>query len=64
MDRIQADDLALRPELSIARLERRARLRDVVEAHMPDIDKAVDVLRKIWAPESEIDASSSQWMRS
>jgi uncharacterized protein (DUF1501 family) len=42
MDRVQADDLALRPELSVARLERRARLRERIEARMPAIEKAVE----------------------
>ena len=42
MDRVRADDLALRPELSVARLERRARLRAAIEEHMPAIEKAVE----------------------
>jgi len=41
MDRIKVDDLNLRPEVSSARLERRARLRDVLNDGMPAIDKAV-----------------------
>ena len=41
MDRIKVDDLQLRPELSSARLERRARLRQLVNATMPEVDKAV-----------------------
>jgi uncharacterized protein (DUF1501 family) len=41
MERLAVDDLALRPELSVARLERRGRLRDVVDAAMPAIDAAV-----------------------
>ena len=41
MDRITVDDLQLRPEVSSARLERRARLRDLINEGMPDIDKAV-----------------------
>jgi uncharacterized protein (DUF1501 family) len=41
MDRINVDDLKLRPELSSARLERRARLRQLVNATMPEVDKAV-----------------------
>ncbi len=41
MDRIKTEDLNLRPEVSSARLERRARLRDVINKGMPDIDKAV-----------------------
>lgn len=41
MERIQVDDLALRPETSQGRMERRARLREVINAGMPEIDKAV-----------------------
>jgi hypothetical protein len=41
MDRIKIDDLKLRPEVSSARLERRARLRDIINEGMPAIDKAV-----------------------
>lgn len=41
MDRIQLADLALRGELSIGRLERRASLRDRIERAMPEIDAAV-----------------------
>jgi len=41
MDRIQVEDLALRPELSVARLERRASLRERIDASMPAIDAAV-----------------------
>ena len=41
MDRIRVDDLQLRPEVFAVRLERRARLRDAIDAGMPDIDKAV-----------------------
>lgn len=41
MDRINIDDLRLRPEVSSMRLERRARLRDVINAGMPDLDRAV-----------------------
>jgi hypothetical protein len=42
MDRIRVDDLALRPEVSEARLDRRARLRDMINQGMPEIDKAVE----------------------
>jgi len=42
MDRINADDLALRPELTQGRLERRSRLRDLVNGSMPDVEKAVE----------------------
>jgi hypothetical protein len=41
MDRIKVDDLQLRPEVFATRLERRARLRDTINAGMPVIDKAV-----------------------
>ncbi|HEX3726300.1 MAG TPA: DUF1501 domain-containing protein [Pirellulales bacterium] len=41
MDRIKVDDLNLRPEVSSARLERRARLRDLINKGMPEVDKAV-----------------------
>src|SRR5881296_1822360 len=41
MDRIRVDDLKLRPEVFATRLERRARLRDTINAGMPVIDKAV-----------------------
>jgi hypothetical protein len=41
MDRIKIDDLQLRPEVFATRLERRARLRDEINAAMPKIDKAV-----------------------
>ena len=41
MDRIRIDDLRLRPEVFASRLERRARLRDTLNAGMPEIDAAV-----------------------
>lgn len=41
MERIRIDDLKLRPEVFATRLERRARLRDTINAGMPKIDKAV-----------------------
>ncbi len=41
MDRIRVDDLTLRPEVSEARLDRRARLRDMINDGMPQVDKAV-----------------------
>ena len=41
MDRIQVEDLALRPELSVERLERRARLRQLVDQSSPQLAKAV-----------------------
>ena len=41
MDKIKVDDLKLLPEVYAVRLERRARLRDAINAGMPQIDKAV-----------------------
>ena len=41
MDRIKVDDLMLRPEVSSTRLERRARLRNLIDDGMPAIEKAV-----------------------
>ena len=41
MDRIKIDDLKLHPEVFADRLQRRARLREVISAGMPKIDKAV-----------------------
>ncbi len=41
LDRIQIDDLQLRSDISPARLERRARLRDLINEGMPQIDQAV-----------------------
>jgi hypothetical protein len=41
MDKIKVDDLQLRPEISTARLERRARLRDLIADGMPALEKAV-----------------------
>jgi hypothetical protein len=41
MDRITVDDLTLRAELSPDRLQRRARLRELVNETMPEIDRAV-----------------------
>ncbi|MCX6882107.1 MAG: DUF1501 domain-containing protein [Verrucomicrobia bacterium] len=42
MDRIRVEDLKLPPEVFALRLQRRAQLREVVEAAMPDIEKAVE----------------------
>jgi hypothetical protein len=42
MEKIKIDDLQLRPDVFAARLERRAKLRDLVNAQMPDINKAVE----------------------
>ena len=41
MDRIRIDDLRLRPEVFATRLERRSRLRDTLNAGMPEIDRAI-----------------------
>jgi uncharacterized protein (DUF1501 family) len=41
MDRVRADDLAIRPELSVSRLERRADLRQEIDRAMPEVEKAV-----------------------
>src|SRR5437867_868561 len=41
MDKIKVDDLQLRPEVFSVRLERRAKLRDTINAAMPAIDAAV-----------------------
>ena len=42
MNKINIDDLKLRPDVFATRLERRARLRVEIEAAMPEIDKAVE----------------------
>jgi len=42
MDRINVDDLKLRPEISSTRLDRRARLRDLINEGMPQLEKAVE----------------------
>ncbi len=42
MERIKVDDLSLRPEVTSTRLERRARLRDLISEGMPAVDKAVE----------------------
>jgi hypothetical protein len=41
MERIKIDDLQMRPDVFAVRLERRAKLRDLVNAQMPDINNAV-----------------------
>jgi hypothetical protein len=41
MDRIRVDDLQLRPEVFATRLERRAKLRQTIDAGMPEMEKAV-----------------------
>ncbi len=45
MDGISVDDLMLRPQVHAGRLERRARLRDAINASMPDIEKAVSAYK-------------------
>ena len=40
MDKINVDDLQLRKEVSTGRLDRRARVRDLINQGMPQIDKA------------------------
>jgi hypothetical protein len=42
MDRIKIDDLQLRPDVFAVRLQRRARLRDLVTARMEEINSAVE----------------------
>src|SRR5438552_2797445 len=42
MDRVRVEDLKLPPEVFALRLERRAKLREAIEAAMPDVDKAVE----------------------
>jgi len=41
MDRVRTDDLKLRDELTVARMDRRATLRDTVAKGMPDLEQAV-----------------------
>src|SRR6476619_2395740 len=41
MEHIRIDDLKLPPEVFALRLQRRAQLREAVEAAMPDVEKAV-----------------------
>jgi uncharacterized protein (DUF1501 family) len=41
MDRIKTDDLRLRAEVPSSRLERRAKLRDVISEGMPALEKAI-----------------------
>ena len=40
MDKIKVDDLQLRADLTVSRLERRARLRTLINEGMPEIDQA------------------------
>ena len=42
MNKINVDDLKLRDEVSVSRLHRRARLRELINEGMPEIDKAVE----------------------
>lgn len=42
MSRIKIDDLKLRPEVFSVRLQRRAKLRELLNAQMPEINKAVE----------------------
>ena len=42
MDRIKIDDLKMRPDVFAVRLERRARLRELINEQMPAIEKAVE----------------------
>lgn len=42
MERVSVDDLKLRAELTTARLERRARIRDLINSGMPAVEKAVE----------------------
>ena len=41
MDRVKVDDLMLRAEVASFRLERRAKLRETLDAGMPELDKAI-----------------------
>jgi hypothetical protein len=45
MDKIKIEDLKLRPEVFATRLERRSRLREQINAGMPQIEKAVSELK-------------------
>jgi hypothetical protein len=42
MDRIKVDDLKMRPDVFAVRLERRAKLRNLIDAQMPAVEKAVE----------------------
>ena len=41
MDRIKVDDLGMRPELTMPRMTRRARILDLINGGMPQLEKAV-----------------------
>lgn len=45
MDRIKIDDLQLRPDVFAVRLQRRAKLREMINAQMPEINRAVENLQ-------------------
>src|SRR3954453_8761049 len=42
MDRIKVDDLKMRPDVFALRMQRRAKLRDMINAQMPAVEKAVE----------------------
>src|SRR5688572_18191983 len=42
MDRIKVDDLTMRPDMFAVRLERRAKLRELINQQMPALEKAVE----------------------
>ncbi len=42
MDHIKIDDLKMRPDVFAVRMERRAKLRDLIDAQMPAVEKAVE----------------------
>src|SRR3954468_11731202 len=42
MDHIKIDDLKMRPDVFAVRLERRAKLRELIDAQMPAVEKAVE----------------------
>src|SRR6185369_6202514 len=42
MDHIKIDDLKMRPDVFAVRMERRAKLRDVINSQMPAVEKAVE----------------------
>ena len=41
MDKIRVDDLTMRPEITVPRMRRRARLLDTINSGMPALEKAV-----------------------
>ena len=42
MDHIKVDDLKMRPDVFAVRMQRRAKLRDMINAQMPAVEKAVE----------------------